>query len=339
MNEPIEVLITTPFSEEQLSRLQAVSPRLQITRQEASEPAEISDEKWAKVEILYTNRVLPTPEQAVNLRYIQFHWAGVEHALNSLILQKPGLTAATLSGAAVSQMAEHVVLMILATGHHLPDMLDHQRKASWPSDRWERFSPVEVRNSAVGIIGYGSIGRQIARLLNPFGATILATKRDLRHPEDKGYIPKGMGDPGGDFVHRLYPAQALKSMIKECDFVVVSVPLTPKTYNLVSTDEFEAMKPSAFIIDISRGGVVDHSALIQALKTKTIAGAALDVFPEEPLPAESPLWNLQNVIISPHISGNTRYYNDRAIEMFATNLQRYLDGQPLLNRVELDRGY
>ena len=191
----------------------------------------------------------------------------------------------------------------------------------------------------VGIVGYGSIGRQVARLLQPFGATVLATKRDARHPEDNEYTPEGMGDPSAALVQRLYPAEALRSMLKECDFVVITVPKTPATFGLISTQELAMFKPTAFLIDVSRGGIVDHEALIHALRERKVAGAALDVFPEEPLPPTSPLWKFANVIITPHISGNTLQYDQRAAELFAINLLRYLTGQPLYNRIEPERGY
>lgn len=128
-------------------------------------------------------------------------------------------------------------------------------------------------------------------------------------------------------------------MFKECDFVVVTLPKTPKTLNMVGAKEIAALKPSAFLIDVSRGGIVDHTALIQALKDHKIAGAALDVFPEEPLPAESQLWKLPNVLLTPHISGNTPYYNERAVELFAENLQRYVNDLPLYNLIDMERGY
>lgn len=214
-----------------------------------------------------------------------------------------------------------------------------QRLAEWPRERWERFSPRELRDSTVGIVGYGSIGRQTARLLQPFGATVLAAKRDVMHPEDLDYIPEGMGDPQGDLVHRLYPIQALRSMLKECDFVAVTVPLTPETRGLVGAAELAALKPTAFLVDTSRGGVVDHTALIPVLRDRKIAGAALDVYPEEPLPADHPLWRLSNAILTPHISGNTPHYDERATALFAENLQRYVSGLPLFNQFDLARGY
>jgi phosphoglycerate dehydrogenase-like enzyme len=128
-------------------------------------------------------------------------------------------------------------------------------------------------------------------------------------------------------------------MLKECDFVVVTVPLTPQTRNLVSTEELAAMKPGAYLIHAGRGGVIDQAALLEALQSRRIAGAALDVFSEEPLPASSPFWKLPNVLITPHIGGISPNYLKRAVELFAANLGRYLKGEPLFNLLDLEQGY
>jgi phosphoglycerate dehydrogenase-like enzyme len=339
MSTQIEVLITIPFPEPLITSLRNVSTRLNFTLKKARKAEEITPDVWAKVEVLYTDKVLPSPEQAPKLRWIQLHYAGVEHAIDAPILQREGVTTTSLSGAASSQIAEYVLTMILSLGRRLPDLLSLQRKAEWLRERGERILPQELRGSVVGIVGYGSIGRQVANLLRPFGATILAAKRNAMQPEDTGYTPEGMGDPTGDFAHRIYPAEALRPMLKECDFVVVAAPMTPHTAGLIGPEELAAMKPTAFLIDISRGGVLDHTALIPALRDKRIAGAALDVFPEEPLPADNPLWKLSNVLITPHIAGATRHYDERAVALFAENLERYVGGLNLLNLVDLQRGY
>jgi phosphoglycerate dehydrogenase-like enzyme len=159
------------------------------------------------------------------------------------------------------------------------------------------------------------------------------------HPEDTGYIPEGLGDPNGDYVHRLYPPQAIHSMLKECDFVIVTIPLTPTTRNLLGPTELAVLKPTAYLVDIGRGGVIDQAALIAALREHKLAGAALDVFPEEPLPADNPLWKLPNVILTPHIAGYSSAYDARAVALFAENLTRYLAGLPLYNQINLEKGY
>jgi len=340
MSQPIEILITMQIDPKLIAQLHTISPRLHITIHPALQTEEIPAELWAKTEVLYTYRVLPDPSQAPNLRWIQYHLAGVDEIIGAPIFQKPELMVTTMSGAAVEQMTEYLLMAILAMGHHLPDLMTCQRQKEWPKKRWQRFSPVEINSSTIGIVGYGSVGRQLACMLKPFGPTILAAKRDARHPEDTGYIPKESGgDPDGTLIRRLYPWQAIRSMLKECDFVVITTPLTPETHHLISTKEFEVMKQGSYLIDASRGGIVDHEAMIDALNTGILGGAFLDVFPDEPLPANSKLWQLPNVILTPHIAGNSSKYFERAMKLFIENLQRYMEDLPLYNRFDMDRGY
>jgi phosphoglycerate dehydrogenase-like enzyme len=339
MKSSVRVLITVQFTSELLDQIEAVSSLLVITTLEARKLEGIPREVWQEVEILYTHKIVPTPEMAPNLKWIQFHRAGNERFMGAPILGKPDLITSSMSGASAPQVAEYVLEMILALGHRLPDIIDHQKRAEWPADRGEIFSSVELNQSTVGIVGYGSIGREVARLLQAFGATVLATKYDAKQPADPGYMIDGIGDPEGDYVHRLYPAQALSSMLKECDFVVLCVPLTKDTQGLISLEQLAAMKSTAFLIDVSRGGVINHSDLIVTLQEGQIAGAALDVYPEEPLPEDNPLWKFPNVILTPHIAGMSRYYDQRAVTLFVENLSRYLDGQNPLNLIDLQRGY
>lgn len=333
------MLVTLPFNEGQIAQLREVTPRLRITVLPVRKVEEVPGEVWSRVEVLYTDRVLPAPEQAPRLRWLQFHFAGVDFAADLPLLKNPDLLVTTLSGAAAPQMAEYALAAMLALGRRLPDLRQAQEKADWPRDRFERFRPVELRDSVVGIVGYGSIGREIARLARAFGATVLAAKRDAMRPEDPGYIIPGLGDPSGDLFHRLYPPQAIRSMVKECDFVVVVAPLTPETRGIIGAAELAAMKPGAFLIHMARGGVVDQNALLAALQERRIAGAALDVFQEEPLPPASPLWRMNNVIVSPHIAGTSPHYDDRAVQLFVENLKRYATGAELLNRFDSERGY
>jgi len=338
MGSPV-ILITLPLDERLLDTLKAVAPQAEFIVHPAKKADEIPAEIWERVEVLYTNVVLPDPDAVPNLRWIQFHWAGIDHVADHPLVKSGRVVVTTLSGAAVPQMGEYVVMMLLALGHRLPSLMAHQRRKEWPEDRWRRFMPQELNSSTVGIVGYGSLGREVARLLSVFGTTVLATKRDVMHPEDTDYAPEGRGDPQAQYVRRLYPAQALKTMVRECDFVVVTVPLTPETRGLINAEVFEAMKPGAYLVDVSRGGVVDHEALLEALRSGHLAGAALDVFPTEPLPPESPLWEMPNVILTPHIAGATRYYDERAVAVFSANLARYLEGKSLFNQYHPERGY
>jgi len=334
----IPVIITVDLPDRLLERLQSVSPRLKIRLHPTGEASEIPEEQLAEVEILYTRRALPEPEQVPNLRWIQFHWSGIDQFVENSLLRSEVMVT-TLSGAAVPQMAEFALTMMMAAGHHLSEMVEQRRNKSWAEDRFTRFRPLELRGNTVGIVGYGSIGREIGRLCVALGARILVTKRDLKVLEQQGYQPEGLGDPQAELPTRIYPPQALASMASECDFLVITLPLTPETRGLVGEQVLRRMKPTAYLIDVSRGGVVDHGALVEALGNRWIAGAALDVFPVEPLPQSSPLWELPNVILSPHIAGTSGLYLERAAELFAENLRRYLADEELLNRYDPKLGY
>lgn len=338
MPNPIEVLVTTHLSEGLISDLKGVSTRLRVRYQPARKSEEISPEILERAEVLFTDNLIPDPESMPNLQWIQFAYAGIEFVAGNKLLEKPGLRITTMSGASASQIGEYVVLMMLALGHKMSPLFQHQIRHEWPADAWERFSPLELRGSTVGLVGYGSIGRQVARLLRPFGVQILAAKRDVMHPEDTGYTPEGMGDPNGDFFARLYPVQALGSMFKECDFIILTLPLTSQTYHLVGEAELASCKPGAYLINVSRGDIIDQEALVKALQEKKLGGAALDVFQKEPLPADHVLWSMPEVLITPHISGDSAFYDKRAVDLFQQNLDRYQNGEPLFNlyRPELE---
>ena len=335
----IEVLITFNLEAENIIKLQGISPDLRINVMPAEKADDIPQEQWERTEILFTIDVLPDLELAQRLKWIQFASAGIDQWVDHAIFSNQEIQFTTLSGAAVSQMAEHAVMMMLALGHKIQGLMVSQKKSEWPKDRLERFQPVELRGGTVGILGYGSIGRQIASLLQPFGAYILATKRDGKSTDDKGYVVEGMGDPTGDLVHRIYPGEAIRSMLKLSDFIVVCLPLTHQTHNLLNASVITSIKPGAYLINISRGKIVDLPSVIKALQDGKLAGAALDVFPEEPLPADNPLWGMQNVIISPHISDNSKNYEAQACKLFSENLHRFLGGLPLYNLFNPETGY
>ncbi|GAB4547657.1 MAG: D-2-hydroxyacid dehydrogenase [Anaerolineae bacterium] len=340
MDEPINVLVLVDFSDATLNRLKGLSPRLKITKLAARAANDVPREIWATTEILYTHRPLPEPEQALKLRWIQLHFAGVDSIIEAPIFQNEGIILTSASGIHASTIAEFSFAMILAHARKIPLMLKSQRNAEWAENRFELFMPRELRGSTLGIIGYGSIGRAAARLGKAFGMNVLASKRNVMQPAAiNEYEEPGVGDPTGELVDRLYPPQAVRSMLAESDFVLCTLPLTSETRGSINAEVISAMKPHAFFVNIGRGGVVDEEALVAALQQGKIGGAGLDVFANEPLPQSSPLWAMENVIISPHISGNSPRYAERAAEVFAENLERYLERRELLNRVDLSRGY
>jgi phosphoglycerate dehydrogenase-like enzyme len=340
-SDSIPVLVTVQMEDEILDSFRDVSDRIEILYHPVRQARDVPDDIWARTNVLYTLDVVPEPAQAPKLRWIHTHSAGIERLLDQSIFQTEGVLLTTSSGIHAATMAEYVFMMMLAFGHRLLTMIEYKANASWPTEhKFSIFMPQQLRGSTVGIVGYGSIGREIARLAHAFGMEVLAVKRDVRHPDDPdGYNLPGAGDPDGIYFHRLYPPEALISMARVSDFVVLTVPLTESTRLMVGADVFEAMKSTAYLINVGRGGVVDEAALLHALQTGQIAGAATDVFEAEPLPADSPLWKLPNLIISPHIAGNTADYNEKAAALFIENLQRYLARKDLLNLVDRTRGY
>lgn len=336
--ENVFLLITLPFEDALIERIKAVSPRIKVTVHPTSSGEDIPEELLADTEVLYTLHALPEPEAVPELRWIQFHSAGIDHIVDHPLFLAD-IQVTTLSGAAVPQMAEFAMMAMLSLGHKLLDLTTDPPEKRWGENRFQRYQPFELRGSTVGIVGYGSVGREIARLCYAFGATVLVTKRDLKNLTDSGYRLEGVGDPAANVPERLYPPEALRSMASLCDFLVVTVPLTATTRGMIGAEIFDALKSSAFIIDVSRGGVVDHGALLDALKSEKIAGAALDVYPVEPLPESSQLWEIPNVILSPHIAGSSAFYNERAIDLFAENLFRYLSDRPLYNLFDPDLSY
>jgi phosphoglycerate dehydrogenase-like enzyme len=334
--DPVRVVVAADFSDEIMQQLRSISDRLNIERHFPDVP----DSVYAEAEVLYTIRHFPEPEQAPRLRWIQLHSAGVEHTLHRPIVQAEDIEVTSASGIHATPIAEYCICMMLAFMYQVPRMIQLKAEANWPENQYDIFEPHGLRGLTVGIVGYGSIGREVARIADALGMVVLATKQDLTQlRDDEGYIESGTGDPNGDIPERLYPPQALGSMVRDCDFLVVATPLTEATHHLIDETILQQMKSSAVLINVARGNVVDEAALISALAAEQIGGAALDVFSEEPLPPTSPLWNLDNVIMSPHVSGNNARYHERAAALFYENLRRYIDKRPLLNRIDRERGY
>ncbi len=296
---------------------------------------EIAD-AWSKVEVLYSAGPLPTPEQAPYLRWVHGHYTGINVFLGQPIISRVRVT--TNSGVTALNIGEYVLMMMLAFARHLPRLFEHQSQSSWPANRLDQFMPRELRDLTVGLVGYGSIGREVARLARTFGMRVLATKRDARNLIDHSWQVPGVGDPTGTLAHQIFPSETLHEMLPRCDYVVIATPLTSETRHLIGKNEFRLMKRDAVIINVARGGVLDQSALIEALQEQRIAGAALDVFEHEPLPSESSLWKIPNVVITPHIAGVSPHYVDRAMALLAENMRRYLNGESLLNEVNISTG-
>ncbi len=335
------VLVTAHFEEHWLERLQDLSPDLHIELRPTNSDKAIDDDMWQDVEILYTSfaTILPAPEKVPNLRWIQLYSAGADRITSNPLFQT-SVIFTSASGVHAINMAEHVLCMVLAWFHRLPQILEQQQRAQWPPNslRSTLYVAEELRGKTMGIVGYGSIGRQIARLANAFGMRVLAMQRGTDHRYHGFQFPE-IGDPEGILPNRYYTADQLHIMLNESDVVVVAVPLTTKTRELFDDSAFQAMKPATFLVNIARGEVCKEASLIRALAEKQIAGAALDVFHQEPLPANHPLWYLPNVFITPHSAGLSPLYNERAAMIFVENLRRYLANQSLYNVVDKTLGY
>jgi len=335
------VLITAHIGPHWRERLGAISPDLKIEQWSSRSMGAVPEDLWQEVEILYTSFAtpLPSPEQAPCLRWVQFYSAGVDSIINCPLVQTPVIFTSA-SGVHAINMAEYVFTVTLAWFHQFPRLLEWQQRGQWPtsSERSSLFVPGELRGKTIGIVGYGSVGRQVARLANAFGIRVLAMQRGTDH-RDHGFLFPGVGDPEGTLPNRYYTPDQLLSMLSESDIVVITVPLTSRTRDLFDTTAFQAMKSTAFLVNIARGEVCNETALVRALEEKQIAGAALDVFHQEPLPPDHPLWHLPNVFISPHSAGLTPQYDERAATIFEENLRRYLAGEPLYNVVDKAWGY
>jgi phosphoglycerate dehydrogenase-like enzyme len=338
--EKISLLCTLRFTEELLDQLRAASPRLKVTQQTCHNAEEVAAALAERptVEVLYTFH-LPTNtlDLAPRLRWLQLHSAGADHLLAHPIMHSD-VAVTTASGIHATPIAEYVFATILAHRWQVPLWTHCQRQRRWPSGRWDLYARPELRGSTLGVIGYGSIGREVGRLARAFGMQVLALRRSAGQA-DAGYAVEETGDPEGSIPDRFYPPIALHQRLAECDYVLVALPLTTETHHYVGEAELQAMKPTAYLVNIARGAIVDEAALVRALQEGWIAGAGLDVFEQEPLPANSPLWDLQNALLSPHVSGFTPCYDQRAVALFARNLARYTAGEPLLNLVDQGRGY
>jgi phosphoglycerate dehydrogenase-like enzyme len=343
-NSPIDrikVIVASSFNETQLDRLRSVSPRLHVTLRQ-KEPwswsrSDTSDLFEGDEEIFYGFMPPRDLAKAPRLRWVQLHSAGIDH-LKDHPLMRSNVLMTTTSGIHAVPIGEFAIMMMLTLSRHVPHIVRLQTQAHWPK-REERFTGNELRGKNLGVIGYGSIGREAARIAKQgFNMRILAMTRSGRK-EDGGYVERNVGDPKGELPDAWYNPQELMQMLSQSDYVLTTTPLTDETRNLIGEKELRAMKSSAYIVNVARGEIINENALVNALKERWIAGAGLDVFATEPLPASSPLWKLDNALIAPHVSGASPRYNDRATDLFAENLKRYLTGEQLLNMVDRSTKY
>jgi phosphoglycerate dehydrogenase-like enzyme len=332
----LNVLVTMRFDQAQLDRLRAVSPEVSVSQ------ADPETADYAKTDVLYAGSPPRDLPRAPALKWVQLHMAGVNALYDHPLYTRTALPLTTTSGVHAATIAEYAMTVLLALAHRVPRMVEWRARGGWPPDeqRWPLFVPTEVRGATLGIIGYGSIGRELARIAkSAFTMSVLACKRDPSRRADDGYCLPGTGDPVGALPDEWLGHRELGSLLARSDVVVLCAPLTAETRGLIDAAALRRMKPSAYFINVGRGASVDEAALAQALREKRIAGAAVDVFAEEPPAAGHPLYGLDNVIVSPHVSGFLPSYDEKCSVLFAENLRRYLAGAPLLNLVDRARGY
>ncbi len=260
------------------------------------------------------------PELAPNLRWLQATSAGIGQFVKRMgyDVRLPQTIFTTASGVHARPLAEFCMMAVLMHYNRLIHILTEQRV-----HHWERYAATDLEGRTLAVIGLGKIGREVARLASGLGMRTVGTRA------------RG----NDDSVDRFYAPAELHEMLGEADVVVVIVPHTPHTEQLIDAAALAAMKPGAFFINIARGLVVDEPAMIAALQSGHLGGAALDVFAEEPLPTESPLWDMPNVLVSPHSASTSDRENERITDLFCANLRRYLDGDTLENVLDTTRLY
>jgi D-2-hydroxyacid dehydrogenase (NADP+) len=262
---------------------------------------------------------------AKKLKWIHGAYVGMDKFLfHELLKSKVLLTSS--KGMHGETVSDHAMAMILAFAKGLVPSWNCKMQKEWCQMEVmkQRFEPQE---KFLGIVGFGTIGQTLARKAKAFGMEVMATKNTVKKGEKIKYVDK------------LLPKDKFREFLCSSDVMVLTVPLTKETYHMIGAKELDCMKNTAILINVARGGVVDQKALIDALIEKKIAGAGLDVFEEEPLSPDSKLWDLENVILTPHVAGSRRDYFKKVGEIFRNNLIRYLNKKPLLNLVDKKRGY
>jgi glyoxylate/hydroxypyruvate reductase A len=249
------------------------------------------------------------------LRWMQSASAGIGWRAKSQGWTETDIDFTSSSGIHSTPLAEFCLMTMLMQVKDYNHIAEEKQRR-----HWQRTCTTELKGKTLAIVGLGRVGREIARLSRCFGIRVYATKRHV----------DGM-DPESVNVDKLYPSSELKQMLGEADFVVLIVPETQETRGLLGKEEIASMKRGAYLINISRGTTVDERALIEALQSGHLSGAALDVFMEEPLPEDSPFWDIPNVIVSPHSASTADTENTKLTEIFCDNYHRYIEGKPLRN--------
>jgi len=257
------------------------------------------------------------------LKWYAQYGAGVDWLSRHPEIREADFLLTNGSGIHAVPISEHIIGMMLALSRQFPRALRQQTQGAW--DRSIAETTFELAGKTMVLIGVGAIGERAARLASALGMRVIGVRR---HPERTA-----------EGVERMVAPQNLQQVLPEADFLVLTIPLTPETRHMIGAAELSLLKPSARLINIGRGGTIDQDAMIEALQQDKLAGAGLDVFEQEPLPPDSPLWSMENVLITPHVSGFTPARSERAWALFSDNLERFLSDRPLRNLVDKQLGY
>jgi phosphoglycerate dehydrogenase-like enzyme len=306
---------------EQIDRLRKLADGMNvvITEDRAAMQAALDD-----AEIIAGYVQLDVALAAPRLRWYQQWGAGADWLLHHPEVAARDFVLTNTSGIHAIQISEHILALMLAFARRLPQAQRAQERRQWlhDSDQLEIF---ELAGRTLLLVGVGAIGRRTARLAEALEMRVWGVRRNAGRPE-----------PG---IERIVGSDQLHAVLPQADFVALTVPLTAETRGMIGEAELRLMKHDAYLINIGRGGTIDETALARALREGWIGGAGLDVFEHEPLPAESPLWGLENMIITPHYAGSSPHYDERAMAIFLDNLARYRAGQPLTHVVDKRAGY
>lgn len=295
-----------------------------------------------KANILYSWQIpQEVPAETPQLRWIELPSAGADHVRNHPVWNS-SITLTSSKGVHTVPMAEHLFAMLLALTRQITAMTRAQDRGEWTRGRQLRLR--ELRGSTMGIVGWGKIGDGIAHLASAFGMRVIGTRWSVLVPREAPRSASAFADPPwleppDNPPDVVYPAAQSHEVLAQSDVVVLLLPLTDQTRGSFGDAEFRAMRRGALFFNLGRGPVVDEDALIRHLQSGRLGGAGLDVFSHEPLQRASPLWAMPNVIVSPHVGGVGEQTRERAAWLFAVNLTRYLEGQPLLNLVDRAYGY
>jgi phosphoglycerate dehydrogenase-like enzyme len=339
----VEVVIATPMRPQDAERIAAeegveltyLSELLPISRWSGDTVGEggvpLDDARWKHAlegaDVVFgipggsAEGLVDLVRRAPRLSWVQARNAGAGEQLGAALRlardELGGITVTTSSGVHAGPLAEFAIFGLLAFAKDLPKLLADQRARRWPPGQ----QPVgELRGQTLLLVGVGAIGTETARLASAFGMHVIAVKREL-----SGGVPH---------VDELHPVGELPALVARADAIVITLPATDATRGLLDADTLAAVKPGAVLVNVGRGAVVDEAALAERLQDGTLAGAALDVFAEEPLPEDSPLWGLENVIVSPHGVALVEAEEPRIVELFIDNLRRRLAGKLLRNALD-----